>query len=615
MIGIYKMEKEIKHIGSIQLRSEGNSRRVEGYAVVFDSPSEDMGFIETIARGAITQDVLNNSDILFKFNHEDDKVLARWNKGVGSLSLELDDKGLKYSFDAPNTDLGNSVLEFLRRGDLSKSSFAFTLPTDDSCEKWEEKDGKYFRTIYRIDRLFDCACVWSPAYSETSCSQRALDALEKLKLLKINITDSEMKEIDELKDEIRAMKELLSGLNKREASEDAEEEKPEEKNCDEEEKERSCEADADENKEEKGCEEEPENSPEEKSDDSDEPKEEEKEQSDDDESDTEEKNTKRSKMEKKFSLLKAIKEATEHRGFSAQNEAVINAGADEMRKSGLAVAGQIQIPMEQRAAITVAAEGEDVVVTDFTNILEPLYAKNVLAEAGAQFITGLQGDVQIPYMTAGNCTWEGETSAASEAGNTFSHITMSPHRLTAYVDISKQFLVQDTLGAENMLRADLVNALRAKLETSILGDEYGANRPNGLAYNVTAEEVDSFSDITYLESKVEDAKIFGECKYIVSPNAKSTLRSMVKGQNANAGFVMERNDIDGTPALSTGNVKTSYMYYGDFSTLKVGQWGPIDITVDEYTQAVNGKVRLVINSFWDFKPTREGAIKYAHVTA
>ena len=76
-------------------------RTIEGYAAVFNSESEDMWFIEIIHPQAITQDAINNSDIFALFNHSDERVLARSKNGLG-LSLKVDGRGLKYSFEAPN---------------------------------------------------------------------------------------------------------------------------------------------------------------------------------------------------------------------------------------------------------------------------------------------------------------------------------------------------------------------------------------------------------------------------------------------------------------------------------------------------------------------------------
>lgn len=152
-----------------------DSRIVEGYAVVWDTPSEDMGFTEIIARGAITEETISRSDVLCKYNHNDDKVLARCKYGEGSLTLTLDDKGLKYSFLAPKTALGDELLEHIRRGDIDRSSFAFSLSGDLGCDKWTKVGGRLYRTIYHIDRLYDVSPVWTPAYDATSVGTRSAE--------------------------------------------------------------------------------------------------------------------------------------------------------------------------------------------------------------------------------------------------------------------------------------------------------------------------------------------------------------------------------------------------------------------------------------------------------
>lgn len=179
--------KIVRNNGTIELRTitDGSiSRTVYGYAIVFDSPSQDMGFIETIKRGAITQELVDACDVFAKFNHNDDKVLARSNNGQGSLTLTVDEKGLRYEFEAPNTALGDELLEYLKRGDISKSSFAFALnPNDKNAQKWEKRDGKMYRTINHIGYLFDVSPVWQPAYKATSVDKRDLeDAKQKIEL-------------------------------------------------------------------------------------------------------------------------------------------------------------------------------------------------------------------------------------------------------------------------------------------------------------------------------------------------------------------------------------------------------------------------------------------------
>ena len=152
---------------------DDNSRTIEGYASVFESESNYIGFVEIIHKGAITEDTILSSDVFAKLNHDDNKILARSKYGNGSLLLEVDDKGLKYMFDAPNTELGNEVLEHIKRGEITSSSFAFTVNKEDkSSEKWYKKGDIIYREIFKIKELFDVSPVFSPAYENTTCHKR-----------------------------------------------------------------------------------------------------------------------------------------------------------------------------------------------------------------------------------------------------------------------------------------------------------------------------------------------------------------------------------------------------------------------------------------------------------
>lgn len=155
-------------------RALGNdSRGVEGYALVFNSLSRDLGGIVEMIDPHALDGVLENSDIKCWLNHDAARgALARC-RGANlpqaaagnSLALEVDGIGLKYSFDAPNTALGDELLESLRRGDINQSSFAFTVAED----RWERMaDGMVKRTILRFERLYDVSPVYDPAYLGTS---------------------------------------------------------------------------------------------------------------------------------------------------------------------------------------------------------------------------------------------------------------------------------------------------------------------------------------------------------------------------------------------------------------------------------------------------------------
>ena len=142
---------------------------------MFNSESRDLGGFTEVIEPRALEGVLAKSDILCLLNHNEDKgVLARCNMGTGSLTLEVDDIGLRYSFEAPNTNLGDELLEGIRRGDISASSFAFKVGED----KWTKRnDGSYLRTINTIEKMFDVSPVYRAAYDATTVSvdTRGLD--------------------------------------------------------------------------------------------------------------------------------------------------------------------------------------------------------------------------------------------------------------------------------------------------------------------------------------------------------------------------------------------------------------------------------------------------------
>ena len=314
----------------------------------------------------------------------------------------------------------------------------------------------------------------------------------------------------------------------------------------------------------------------------------------------------RKKMNKEFRLIKAIRDVANNRSMDDVTKAVANAGAEEMRKSGLSFGGQIQLPLETRT-ITVTSEHDDVIETEFTNILEPLRAKNVLVEAGAKYLTNLVGDVQVPIMTATNVGWAGEVAEAASGDPTFSHVTLSPKRLTAYIDLSKQFIAQDSLAAEQLIREDLVKAINNKLEATILGDASGTTtQPEGMFNAISATSVTAFSGICALEADIEDANVNGECLYVMSNKAKAALRAMAKSSKSTE-LVYENGEVDGVKALNTSHISDKKYLYGDFSNLAIGQWGAIDLTVDPYTLARSGQIRLVVNAYFDAKILRPTA--------
>lgn len=173
------MNRETRQL-QLNYRSDVESRKIEGVAIVFNALSQDLnGFREQILPEAI-EGVIEQSDIFFLYNHTSERgFLARSKFGVGSLHTEVREDGVYFSFDAPRTALGDEVLEHLKRGDLNQCSFAFSVEKDE----WEKQtDGTYIRTIKKFNRLYDMSLVDTPAYSQTSACARFAEIKEEERL-------------------------------------------------------------------------------------------------------------------------------------------------------------------------------------------------------------------------------------------------------------------------------------------------------------------------------------------------------------------------------------------------------------------------------------------------
>ena len=189
--------KEIRTIDvqDLELRMDGDSQTVVGYASVYDSESNDLGgFREYIAKGAFEGRL--NDDVRFLINH-DGLPLARTTNGT--LTLSTDERGLKYEAKISDTSIGRDLLTLMKDGTINQSSFAFIVEDD----SWEVKDGVNIRTINKIGRLYDVSAVTYPAYEEASVGLRSMEKWQealKEEQLKANLEKEKEERAKEEKD-------------------------------------------------------------------------------------------------------------------------------------------------------------------------------------------------------------------------------------------------------------------------------------------------------------------------------------------------------------------------------------------------------------------------------
>lgn len=195
-------EKEIRFFAEkLEAREikEEDKMIVEGYAVVFDTPATH-GFTEIIDKNSFNG--CDMKDVPFKYNHTDNfLILARTRNN--SLTLNVDDKGLKIRAELIDTSQGKDIYKCIKSGLLDKMSFAFTVEE----EKWDLANDT--RTILKIDRLYDVSVVDTPFYDTTSIYARALESLENEKKNLDKLKEQKIKErkIKALQIKIRLLKE------------------------------------------------------------------------------------------------------------------------------------------------------------------------------------------------------------------------------------------------------------------------------------------------------------------------------------------------------------------------------------------------------------------------
>jgi len=160
--------------GTCELRNaDTDTPCISGYAAVFyrsDDPGSEFALgadiVERIMPGAF--DAISADDVRALFNHDSNHVLGR--STSGTLKLTVDDKGLRYDIDLPNTQLARDLRESISRGDISGSSFAFTIP--EGGQEYRDEGEQVVREV-RAVKLYDVGPVTYPSYEASTSHARS----------------------------------------------------------------------------------------------------------------------------------------------------------------------------------------------------------------------------------------------------------------------------------------------------------------------------------------------------------------------------------------------------------------------------------------------------------
>lgn len=197
---------------------EGESRTITGYAILFGVPSaplyedEDEVCREVIAPSAVTKELLDGSDIKMTMFHDRQLILARSKNGSGTLSYSIDEKGVKFEFDAPHTADGDKALELVRRGDIAGCSFAFSTHYYNNgfvARSAKVVDGKteVTFTVNVITGIYDFTLAADPAYPDTSCEAEGRELFSSLKA-----AEQPEKKDEVMREQVREMRRAAAQL-------------------------------------------------------------------------------------------------------------------------------------------------------------------------------------------------------------------------------------------------------------------------------------------------------------------------------------------------------------------------------------------------------------------
>lgn len=335
-----------------------------------------------------------------------------------------------------------------------------------------------------------------------------------------------------------------------------------------------------------------------------------------------------------FSLRKALLNLAEGQSQEDPEAEVIERGMELNNRSGQKAEGRmsgiiIPLEIEKRAAFTAATEAATGVIIDEEQMemLLPLQAALVLSRAGARMMTGLTANIYWPKFSGANVFWETENAEAKDGAGAFSKgTTYKPERLTAYVDISKQLLIQENQSVEAYVRQAIAVAISQKLEKTAFSKTAASSpTPGGMFAELDADikgEM-TWAKIVQMETKTDlQNALFGNLAYIMHPALIGIAKTKVKDTSGAGGFIFTGNgdgQLNGYRALRTNNIPDKIgtssdeygIVFGNWADYFLAQWGGIEMLVDPYTQALKGTVRLIVNSYWNMGFIREESFTIA----
>ena len=588
-------------MGTIEVReADSDDMVLEGYAAVFNSETDLGHFREVIKPGAF-DDVMTN-DVRALINHDPNLILGRTENGT--LELSTDERGLKYRVKLGNQQYAKDFYESVKRGDISQSSFAFTIKD----QSWNEE--RTVRSVDKVRQLLDVSPVTYPAYAaatvqardqqpepneanavaeadtDTTTNEQQIQKPMNLNEMKatrgkhadrfeelVNVaetenrdwTNNEQEEADLCKREV----ERLDGkIARRQAHEDMIARQAQMGGA----------------------------------------------------SVSEAKEV--NKINRSFSLSRAVQAASFGKALEGAEAEWQQEAAKEYQMRGLQMSGQIGIPASALFRAGAAddfqagsGDGSGFVATTVPGVIDALRTPTMAERVGVTTINNATGNLKFPRVSAKAAgTEETEVSADAASGLELDEVTLSPIRVAANTKYSKQLILQGGQQVDAMISRELAAGINEQIDKAVFA------KVASFAGTIVdkADAAITAADLFAMQKAVLAAGgDLSRCSYILSPEAMVKLKSATAVASVRA--LINDNSLDGYPTYYTPQL-TDYdaggdglgsIAFGDFSLgLVMAFFGGIDLLVDPYSNAGTAQIALHVNKFYDVEMRQADAVAY-----
>ncbi|ENH2946838.1 phage major capsid protein [Escherichia coli] len=335
-----------------------------------------------------------------------------------------------------------------------------------------------------------------------------------------------------------------------------------------------------------------------------------------------------SKMEKTFDLNNVIRSLVDGDVLGAHEaEYSAMAATATMQRGRAARGGSVFVPAAaMRAAAAGNTKADLTAITDekllTESYIEMLMPESVLGRLGVTVYSGLTAPTAIPKMTKSSVDAFGfvdENGAAPEGKAEFANVKLSPKTFAGGNPISRQS-IKTVPGIATLITDHINQAVRIKLEQLILSDKDNERGPAGLvkqlvdASRVTKKAAFSYKDFLKEIAALTDAGVPAQAiKFAMSGATAAELESTLK-DNGVSGYIIENGKLAGYDVVTSGVIPADHIVLGDFSGITIGEWGGLELDMDDTTYRAQSAIVPRIWVDLDYVVTQPEALKVLHIS-